>query len=210
MKSILGTMLILLFAATTFAQLKVKATGEQSFKFTEDRGRNQASFFSSAPLESISGLTSDITGTITFNVADVKNSLKGEFRIPVASLKTGIDTRDEHLQGEGWLNASSYPDMVFTIKEVKEANLVEDNKMTVKTVGSFTLHGVTKEIETEVTMTYLDESEATKTRLPGDLLGVYSKFNIRLSDFNVKNDLLGNKVAEVIEITLSIVGSNQI
>ena len=59
-------------------------------------------------------------------------------------------------------------------------------------------------------LTYLEESEFTKIRLPGDLLGVKAKFNIKLSDFGVQNMALGKRVSEEIEITVNIVGSNKI
>jgi hypothetical protein len=45
--------------------------------------------------------------------------------------------------------------------------------------------------------------------LPGDLLGVKAKFNIKLSDFGVQNMALGKRVADDIEITVNIVGSNK-
>jgi hypothetical protein len=57
-------------------------------------------------------------------------------------------------------------------------------------------------------MTYLDENEETKKRAPGDLFGVQAKFNIVLSDYNVDNLVLGQKVSDNIEISANIVGSN--
>jgi hypothetical protein len=57
-------------------------------------------------------------------------------------------------------------------------------------------------------MTYLDASEQTKQRAPGDLLGVQAKFNIVLSDYDVENMIVGQKVADNIEISVNIVGSN--
>ncbi len=54
--------------------------------------------------------------------------------------------------------------------------LTADNKLEAKVTGDFTVHGVTKEVTTTVTMTYLDESEQTKQRAPGDLLGCSGYF----------------------------------
>lgn len=45
-------------------------------------------------------------------------------------------------------------------------------------------------------------------RAPGDLLGVQAKFNVKLSDYGVKNQLVGQKVAENIEVSVNIVGNN--
>ena len=57
-------------------------------------------------------------------------------------------------------------------------------------------------------LTFLDESEQTKMRAPGDLLGVQAKFNVKLSDYGVNNKIVGQKVSENIDVNVNIVGSN--
>ncbi|MDH3268926.1 MAG: YceI family protein [Ignavibacteria bacterium] len=209
MKTIIKTFFILLVAVSiSLAQgFKVKATGEKSFNFEDKYGRNQASFFSTTPLEDITGVSNAVMGKVTFNVGDVK-SLKGSISIPVASIKTGIDLRDEHLKSDNWLDAESYPEITFTIKKVGDVKVTADNKLEAKVTGDFTAHGVTKEVSANVTMTYLDESEQTKQRASGDLLGVQATFNIVLSDYDVENMVVGQKVSEDIEISINIVGSS--
>ncbi len=209
MKRTLKLIILTLFVVSYgFAQgFKVKATGEQTFSFTDKKGRNQAMFFSSTPLEDVTGLSNDVKGTITFDVGDV-STLKGSISISTASLKTGIDLRDGHLQSENWLDAESYPEITFVIKNVSNVKSLEDNKLEVKVIGDFTTHGVTKEVIADITMTFLDESEQTKKKAPGDLLGVEAKFSIVLSDYEVDNMVLGSKVSDSIEITVTMVGSN--
>jgi len=164
-------------------------------------------FFSSTPLEDVTGLSNDVKGTITFDVGDV-STLKGSISISTASIKTGIELRDGHLQSKNWLDAESYPEITFVIKNVSNVKSLEDNKLEVKVVGDFTTHGVTKEVIADITMTFLDESEQTKQKAPGDLLGVEAKFSIVLSDYEVDNMVLGSKVSDSIEITVTMVGSN--
>jgi len=209
MKSIFKFLsLSLLLISISMAQgFKVKATGEQTFSFTDEYGRNQASFYSSTPLENITGLSNDVRGSVTFNVSDI-STLKGTVSISAASLKTGIELRDGHLQSNNWLDAESYPEITFVIKSVSDVTSLGDNKLEAKVLGDFSAHGVTKEITADVTMTYLDESEKTKARAPGDLLGVEAKFNITLSDYDVDNMVLGQKVSDNIEVTATMVGSN--
>ncbi len=209
MKTILKTILILfLTVSVTLAQgFKVKASGEQTFNFEDKYGRNQASFFSTTPLEDITGISNAVKGKVTFDVADIK-SLKGTVSIPVETIKTGIDLRDEHLRSDNWLDATSYPEVTFVIKKVGDVKVSTDNKLQAKVTGDFSTHGVTKEVVADVTMTYLDASEQTKQRAPGDLLGVQAKFNIVLSDYEVENMIVGQKVADNIEINVNIVGSN--
>jgi polyisoprenoid-binding protein YceI len=207
MKIILKTFLILFITiSVTLAQgFKVKASGEQTFNF-EDK-RNQVKFFSTTPLEDITGISNDVKGKVTFNVADIK-TMKGSISISVASIKTAIDLRDEHLRSENWLDAANYPNITFTIKKVENVKLFADNKLEAKVIGDFTAHGVTKEVVAYVSLTYLDASEETAAYAPGDLMGVQAKFNIILSDFDVENMLVGQKVADDIEITATLRGSN--
>lgn len=208
MKTIMKTIFVFLVTVSiTLAQgFKVKATGEKTFNFEDKYGRNQATFFSTTPLEDITGISNATKGKVSFNIADVK-TLKGSISIPVASIKTGIDLRDEHLRSDNWLDAESFSEITFVIKKVGDIKVAADNKIEAKVTGDFTAHGVTKEVMANVTMTYLDESEQTKQRAPGDLLGVQATFNIVLSDFDVENMIVGQKVSENIEINVNIVGS---
>jgi len=199
---------VLLAAAAVFPQgFSVKASGEQTFSFEDMRGRNQASFFSTTPLEDITGLSNDVKGSATLDLTDI-STMKGSVSISTASLKTGIELRDHHLQSSNWLDAESYPEITFTIKKVSDIKSAGDNKLGAKVLGDFSVHGVTKEVTADVTLTYLAESEKTKTRAPGDLLNVEANFNIRLSDYDVDNMVLGQKVSDNIEITATMVGSN--
>jgi len=199
---------MLLFTAQVFSQgFKVKASGEQTFSFKDKNGRNQATFFSTTPLEDITGLSNDVRGNVTFSIDDLR-TLKGKLSVSVVSIKTGIDLRDEHMRSAGWLDAESYPEISFEIKNVSGIQLISDNKLTAKVTGYFTLHGVSKEITADATLTYLDESEQTKMRATGDLLGVQAKLNIMLSDYGINNKVVGQKVSEIVEVSVNVVGSN--
>jgi polyisoprenoid-binding protein YceI len=204
--------IVLLFfiSAAVMAQgFKVKATGTQTFYFEDKTGRNQMTFFSTTPLEDITGTASGISGTVTFDVANFAKTLKGTITVSVASLKSGIDLRDQHLKGANWLNEEKFPNITFDIKEVMDVKQSADSKLVFKVKGDYTMHGVTKEVVANAEASYLDESEQTNKRAPGDLLGVRAKFYVKLSDYGVDNQLIGNKVAENIEVSVNIVGSNK-
>ncbi len=208
MKMLKFIIVTLFSVAIAFAQgFNVKATGEQIFSFTDNMGRNQASFYSETPVEDITGLSNDVKGNISFNVDDI-STLKGKILISTASLKTGIELRDGHLQSADWLDADNNPEISFVIKNVSNVKSLADNKLEANVTGDFTAHGVTNEVIADITMTYLDESEKTKMRAAGDLLGVEANFSITLSDYGVEHMLVGQKVADSIEITVTMVGSN--
>ena len=199
---------IMIFSASIFAQgFKVKASGDQTFNFQDKAGRNQTTFFITNRLEDITRLSGDVKGKVTFNVNDVK-TLIGKVVVSVSSIKTGIDLSDEHMRDAGWLDAAKYPEISFEIKKVSDVKSVADNKLTAKITGSYTMKGVTKEVIADATLTYLDESDQTKSRAAGDLLGVQAKFNVKLSDYGVNNKVVGQKVSENIEVSVNIVGSN--
>jgi polyisoprenoid-binding protein YceI len=201
-------LLLFLFSSLSAQGFKVKTTGEQTFNFEDKAGRNQTTFFSSMPVEDINGLASGVSGTVTFDVKNFASTLKGKIIIATSSIKSGIALRDEHMLSAGWLDAEKYPEITFTIKKVTNAKNEADNKLTAKVVGDYTMRGITKEVTADATVTYLDENEKTKMRTPGDLLGVKANFSIKLSDFGIKNDVIGNKVADNIEIGVNIAGSN--
>ncbi len=201
---------VLILSSTLFAQgFKVKATGTQTFNFEDKNGRNQVTFFSATPLEDITGTANGIAGTITFDVANFAKTLKGNLIVKVSSMNTGIELRNQHMKGANWLNAEKFPEIVFAIKEVMNVKQVDNNKLEFKIKGDFAMHGITKEVISDAEATYLDENEQTQRRAPGDLLGVRAKFNVKLSDFGVNNQIIGNKVADNIEVSVNIVGSNK-
>ena len=209
-KFILSFLTILLISTIISAQgFKVKATGTQTFNFEDKNGRNQASFFSATPLEDITGTGSAISGTVSFDVANFAKTLKGKISIKVASINTGIELRNHHLQSSNWLNAEKHPEVSFEIISVSDVKQTADNKLEFKVKGNYSMHGITKEVVANADATYLDENDQTKKRAPGDLLGVRAKFNINLSEYDVDNALVGNKVAEKIELNINMVGSNK-
>ena len=210
MKSIISAVLLLIFTAVIYSQgFDVKAKGVQKFSFKDDKGRNQATFTSKTPFDEVDGLTSQISGIVSFNVSDVKNTLQGEISFPTQSLQTGITMRDRDMKAPKWLDAERYPTISFKILKVINIQKLAPNKLKVDLTGDFSLHGVTKEIPVEATMTYLDESAATEAREPGDLLGVTANFNITLSQYNVQNMILGTRVSDNIKIGVTIVGTNK-
>jgi len=199
-------MFLFVSAALVAQGFNIKVEGTKTFTFEDKGGRNQATFFSTTPLEDITGTANGVKGSVSFDVKDVAKTIKGSIVVTVESMKSGIDLRDEHLKSANWLDAEKYPEIKFEITSLKDVISKDVNKMTGTIYGKFTLHGVTKEISAPVELTYLVESEQTKKRAPGDLLGVNAQFNVRLSDFGINNDVVGNKVAEDIEIKFGVVG----
>jgi len=163
----------------------------------------QVTFTSDAPLEHIKGVSNQVVG---YAVAGEKNPAAlqaGAFLLPIASLDTGIPLRDEHLQGERWLNAGAYPDIAFELTSAEGAELVKDgdgySTYAVTLVGDMSIKGVTREMEIPARLTFMTETERTRSRARGDLLALRCEYDITLSDFGVDGGG-GPKVAEVITL----------
>jgi polyisoprenoid-binding protein YceI len=210
MKIILTTIsLLVIFSALIPAQgFNVQTKGEQTFNFKSE-GTNQASFYSTTSLEDVQGLTKEIGGSITFKIDDF-STVHGEISFPVLSLNTGIDKMVKDLRSDSWLDAEKYPEISFKVKKAVNIKQISGSKIEADVIGDFFLHGVTKEDTAKATITYLEESPVTQQRMPGDLLGVQAKFDIKLSDYNIRHMLLGKRVAEKIEITVNLVGSDKV
>lgn len=176
---------------------------EKNMKFTSD-----------AANEKIEGYSRFTVGYAVAGPDDNMAALRGaEFRVPVASVRTGNSMRDGHLQQENWFDAAKYPNITFKVKEVKDAKPQEGLKnpnvqsFGATLVGDMTIHGVTKPMEISgVKFRFLKESTASSVIGPGDLMFIECKYKVKLADFGVKNDAITDKkkVAEEIEITTSL------
>ncbi len=197
---------------------KMKMTNHDGtmFKVDDPMNRNSVTFKSTAPLEDIVGTSNKITGYLTFDPENPKKGGHGKLTVPVASLNTGIPLRDEHLVGADWLSAAANPNIVFEITDVKNVRAVKKSAdaqtFNVDAVGTFSLNGVTNTLTVPARVTYLVESEATKQRVPGNLLAARTTFDIALADYNITGpkgmDLIGAKVGETVEVEVSVVGSD--
>lgn len=199
-----------IFATATTLQaqgLSVKAAGVKTVKLSDRVGKNQFEWHSTAPLEEIKGTADGVTGALTIDPKFPK-SLTGIISVPVSTMKSGNDMRDEHIRNEGWLDAANHPTISFTISSVKDLK-VNGNKMTGHAVGNFTMHGVTKQMTIPFTLQYIDASDKTRERAPGDLVMVTADFNVPLADFNVTGSkgVVGSKVGEKISIKAKLFGS---
>lgn len=146
-----------LMLATCIAVPAVSHADATTFRVRAD-GKSRATFVSDAPLETMTGKTSRVTGSVTVDPTDITKTT-GSFKVPVVSLRTNNDLRDEHLQGDGWLDAKKTPNIRFEITEVilgkKDSRELKQNRdRKVKVKGKFTAHGVTNEVTASGTVNW--------------------------------------------------------
>ncbi len=185
------------------------------FYVADPMNRNTVTFKSQAPLEDIVGTTNEVSGYVVFDPAQPGKGGRGSLRVPVASLRTGIPLRDEHLRGADWLDAARFGEIRFEITDVKKIKEVKSaggaTSFDLTLVGNLTVRGVTKPVETPARITYLKESPQTQMKMPGDLLAGRTSFAVKLSDFGVKGmeGVVGARVSETIQIDVSFVASSK-
>ncbi len=72
--------------------------------------------------------------------------------------------------------------------------------------GVMTIKGVSKEMTAPISFAYLEGKLQSRNRVPGDILVIRSSFSIKRSDFGVNSGSSEDKVADEIELRLSLGG----
>jgi polyisoprenoid-binding protein YceI len=143
------------------------------------RVRTTLSATSETDLETVIASTTVVGGVLALDTE--KGAGKVKLTLPLASLRTGIEQRDEHLRGPDWLDAAKFPDIDF-----ESTRLARKDAKTWLVEANFTMHGQTRAVSLEVTVREITVEMAQKARWgdkPG--YGVSGRFPVRLSDFGV-------------------------
>lgn len=168
----------------------------------------QVTFTSDAPLEHIKSSSNRVVGyAVVKDPAAGPGIVAGEFRLPVASFDTGIPMRNEHLQGERWMDAKGHPDIVFTMSAFNDARLEKEGEgfktWSGSLAGKMTIKGVTRDMTIPARVTLRPESAASKARAPGDLMAIRCAYTVKMSDFGIGVDdpaKKAGKVADEVEL----------
>lgn len=181
---------------------------ERTFQI-RDSGSSRIQFVSDAPLEMITGVTSGVTGEIRVNPAQL-SSARGRAEVRIATLRTGVDLRDEHLRGDNWLNAQRFPTAAFEVTGVEGATSLQPGQSTpVRIRGRFTLRGVTKNIVAEGRARLIPTDAAARQApgITGDVVRVQASFSINLPEYGVSVPaVIRLKVSDEIQVNVDLIG----
>ncbi len=160
-----------------------------------DKRDATVTFESNTEVERVLGRLEQEDGAFAGNVEFDGKTLtgKGEFRVKVASMRTGIATRDEHLRSDKWLDATANPEIVFTVQSMRH---VGGDRFEV--AGDWTMHGITKPVKVEATANFIPGTKADELALnrkdkDGKQSGqawvrVQAEFRIQLSAHDIKKN----------------------
>jgi len=198
-----NTALLLVLAGFNYAAIAAPL----SFDFKDPKSVNNVVFRTDAPLESISGTATGISGTVTFDPADPA-ATRGKISVEAASLHVPNPMMEHGLQSDAWLDATKYTDITFEVIGFDHVQ-TDGDKTTADVTGTFTLHGVSNKITVPVKMTFLKGKLHDRfPRLQGDLLVLRSSFTIKRSDYGINKAKFEDKVSDEIQLTLSLAGQS--
>jgi len=111
------------------------------------------------------------------------------------------------MHGGQWLDVANHKEITFEAKSLQNVKTSGD-RTTAEAVGTLTVKGVSKEITAPVTLTYLKGKLSQRVpNMNGDLLVIRANFEIKRSDYGINPKAPVDKVADTIDLTLSIAGA---
>lgn len=199
---------IVSFTAALLVALGHGAVAEAQARTFEVRndGGSRIQFISDAPLETITGVSSHVTGEVRVNPNDL-SSARGTVQVRVASIRTGVELRDEHLRSDNWLDAERHPNATFEITRVEGAQRLQPNESTrVRIHGRFSIHGVTRDIVANARIRLIPlNDELRRARINGDVIRAHASFRVQLTDYDVSVPLpVRLKVSNEIRINVTL------
>lgn len=108
-----------------------------------------ANFQAKMPLNTYMGKSDQLQGSINFETGKVA------FKLPVKSIKTDKDKRDEHMYE--LLEVEKNPNVLFDGKLMDDFNFDKKGNQTVKVSGDFTLAGSTRQISVPLELVLVSE-----------------------------------------------------
>jgi len=188
-----------------FVSIAALVAAPIEFDFKDPKGVNTVIFKTDAPLESINGTASGISGKVSFDPEN-PSGITGKIVVAAGSLHVPNPTMKEHMHGNNWLDVAKHPEITFEVESARNAK-TEGTATTLDVTGKMTIKGVTKSLAVPVKVTYLkDKLKARGSNKDGDLLVVRASFAIKRSDFGINAAKFEDKVSNDIELTFSLAG----
>jgi len=141
------------------------------------------------------GRFNEITGTVTFDTADPSKS-SVELTVPVESIDTHNDKRNQHLKSPDFFNAKQFPTLTFKSTKIEGAGNIY------RVSGDLAIHGVTKPITIEFRRGTDGKGGQGETRGGGE-----TQFTIKRSDDEMK--FMTGPVGDDVNIIVSLEGIKQ-
>ncbi len=153
----------------------------------KDNG-TEISFFSSSPLEDITAANKGAIVVVNSGTGDV------QIKITVMNFKFKNALMQEHFN-ENYMESQKFPYAVFKGKVNEKVDYSKEGETKVTVTGKMDIHGVTKDVTLEGTMTK-----------KGTEMAMATKFKIKVAEYNIKvPSLYVKNIAEIVDVTVNSV-----
>lgn len=161
-------------------------------------GDNLVQFESKAKVETFTGKTSQVEGTVELDPAQLGDSITVNVVVSIASLDTGIGLRNKHMC-DNHLECAKFPKATFSGGKLAKASavgLASGQKTTFELTGSFDLHGVTQPLVVPVDVLLVESGH----------LEITTKFPVKLEDHQIaRPKMLMLKLNDVQQVTVKLI-----
>jgi polyisoprenoid-binding protein YceI len=161
--------------------------------YTIDPRHSQARFtYSHLGFSNITGIFTGIEGELVHDPANPTASAV-QVRIPIASVLTGVEKLDQHLQADDFFDAAAHPLATFTSTAVEDRG---DGKLAV--TGDLVIRGETRSVVLDVSLNGMGPHPMRKV----PAIGFDGRTTLLRSDFGIDKNtpLVGDEVR--IEVTV--------
>jgi len=167
------------------ALLSFSLTSFYSQIFKAKDGTTLIHFYSKSPLEDIDASNKGAIIVLNTNTGDL------QVRVTIQNFKFKNALMEEHFN-ENYLESTKFPNCVFKGKINEKVDYTKDGENKVTVAGKMELHGVTKDVTLDGTM----------TKKGADIV-LDTKFKIKVADYNIQvPSLYVKNIAEVVDVTL--------
>ena len=147
-------------------------------------------------LSKVKGKFTDFTVTLKNDEKDITRS-SVSVAIKAASIDTGIEARDKHLRTADFFDVEKYPEITFQSKRI------EKKGKTFIAFGTFTMHGVSKEIALPFAVTGVSKDPAAKKMN----VGYSARLTLNRQDYgmNWKHKSVPNFVGDNVDVEINLI-----
>jgi polyisoprenoid-binding protein YceI len=144
------------------------------------------SFESNSPLEDIEAINTEVESKLAPSTGQLV------FNLLIKGFQFENQMMEDHFNDD-YMHSSKYPKASFkgVIANIKNINFAKNGTYPAQVKGNLTIHGVTKPVTTNGTITVKNGKVSAK-----------SQFKIKLKDYNIGGSMIGKKIAETIAINV--------
>jgi polyisoprenoid-binding protein YceI len=155
----------------------------------DTRANNVVKFISSAPIEDFEGVTKRIDGYVLHQGTELTDNSDVYFEVDLRTLDTGIGLRNRHMR-EDYLHTDKFPFARYKGSIVRVQRSGRDNTVVVR--GTMDIHGVTRQMDINATLTPTNNGYRVK-----------SSFQVNLPDHDIPIPrFMFLKISEVMRLEL--------